>query len=88
MKLNFWRTTDKAEVDFVVESGETVIPIEVKYKQLKKARVPGSLRSFISKYNPGHGYVFNLSLNETVRIGETRILFLPFYKVLHESFHI
>ena len=85
--LNFWRTTDKAEVDFVVASGKTVIPIEVKYKQLKKARVPASLRSFVAKYNPGYGYVFNLSLNETVRIGETKILFLPFHKLLGESFN-
>ena len=34
-KLNYWRTTDKAEVDFVIEAGKKLIPVEVKYKHLK-----------------------------------------------------
>ncbi len=84
-KLNFWRTTDKAEVDFVVASGRTVTPLEVKYKHLKKARVPASLRSFISKYRPRCAYVINLSLKETIRIGGTKIVFLPFHELLRQT---
>lgn len=30
-KLNFWRTTDKAEVDFVIDTERTVTPVEAKY---------------------------------------------------------
>ena len=32
-KLNFWRTKDKAEVDFIIERGTNVIPVEVKYRK-------------------------------------------------------
>ncbi|MFP4086537.1 MAG: DUF4143 domain-containing protein, partial [Desulfobacteraceae bacterium] len=30
-KIHFWRTKDRAEVDFVIDLGKMVIPIEVKY---------------------------------------------------------
>jgi len=45
----YWRTKSKAEVDFIVEKENIVIPIEVK---LKANSVESSLRSFIEKYNP------------------------------------
>ena len=47
----YWRTKSKAEVDFVVESGDTVIPIEVKL-HAQPGKIERSLRSFINMYNP------------------------------------
>jgi len=84
-KLNFWRTKDKAEVDFVFESGKTLTPIEVKYKQLRRASVPASLRSFIARYRPENAYVINLSLKGTVRIADTAVSFLPFHELLRRK---
>lgn len=81
-KLNYWRTKDKAEVDFVIEAGKKIIPVEVKYKQFKQAKVPVSLRRFIEKYSPKTAYVVNLSLQDKVRIGETTVSFLPYYECL------
>lgn len=65
-KLNYWRTKDKAEVDFVIEAGKRLIPVEVKYKHLKRDKVPASLRSFIAKYTPEKAYIINLDLNKTL----------------------
>ena len=85
-KLHFWRTKDKAEVDFILESGEKIIPIEVKYKFLKKEEVSRSLRNFIEKYNPPETYIVNLSLKKTITLGSTTLFFIPFYELLFKEF--
>ena len=84
-KLNYWRTKDKAEVDFVIEDGQRLIPVEVKYKQLKQEKVPTSLRSFIEKYSPENAYVINLNLNKTLHVRKTTLFFLPFHELLRPS---
>lgn len=84
-KLYFWRTKDKAEVDFVIEAGKRLIPVEVKYKHLKQEKVPASLRSFIDKYNPEQCYIVNLNLNKTIKINQTMLCFLPFHELLRQS---
>ncbi len=84
-KLNFWRTKDKAEVDFVLESGRNVVPIEVKYKSLKKEEIPRSLRSFIQKYSPDEAYIINLDYTNTVKINKTTLFFLPYYELLYKK---
>jgi predicted AAA+ superfamily ATPase len=84
-KLNFWRTKDKAEVDFILEHGRNVVPIEVKYKSLKKEEIPRSLRSFIGKYSPDEAYIINLDYDNTVKINDTTLFFLPYYKLLHKK---
>ena len=64
-KLHFWRTKDKAEVDFVLERGKEIIPIEVKFKSLKKQEITRSLRSFIEKYDPSEAYIVNWAMHLT-----------------------
>jgi predicted AAA+ superfamily ATPase len=84
-KLNYWRTKDKAEVDFVIEAGREVIPVEAKYKHLRQDKVPASLRSFISRYTPERAYIINLDLNKTLRIDKTTLFFLPFHELLRRN---
>jgi predicted AAA+ superfamily ATPase len=84
-KLNFWRTKDKAEVDFVIEAGKSLIPVEVKYKRLRQDKVPVSLRRFIDKYNPEQAYVINLNLNKTLNISGTTLSFLPVHELLRQT---
>jgi len=79
--VHFWRTKDKAEVDFVINTGEDVIPVEVKHRKLAKPTVERSMRSFIGKYSPKTAVVVNLALNERVMIGETDVRFVPFWKI-------
>ena len=84
-KLNFWRTKDKAEVDFILERGRNVVPIEVKYKSLKKQEISRSFRSFIEKYSPDKAYIVNLDYNNTLKINETTLFFLPYYELLYKK---
>lgn len=84
-KLHYWRTKDKAEVDFVIEVGKSLIPVEVKYKHLKQDKVPKSLRSFIDMYKPEHAFIINLDLRKTLKISKTTLFFLPFQDLLHQT---
>ncbi|MBN1841013.1 MAG: ATP-binding protein [Deltaproteobacteria bacterium] len=85
IKLNFWRTKDKAEVDFVLERGGNIVPIEVQYKSLKKTVFSRSLRSFIEKYSPDEAYVVNLDYSNTLKINKTTLFFLPYYELLYKK---
>lgn len=78
-KINFWRTTDKAEVDFILNFGKEIIPIEVKYSHLKEPSLTRSLRNFIQKYQPQRVFIVNLSLNQKININGTEVNFTPFY---------
>jgi predicted AAA+ superfamily ATPase len=84
-KLNFWRTKDKAEVDFVIEAGKRLIPVEVKYKHLKQDKVPVSLRRFIDRYKPERAYVINLNFSKTLDISGTTLSFLPVRELLRQD---
>jgi len=76
--IHFWRTKDKAEVDFILNTGLEVIPIEVKYSLLKQPELSRSFRSFLTKYKPTQAYIINLSLTKKVTIEKTQVSFIPF----------
>ncbi|MBK8946916.1 MAG: ATP-binding protein [Ignavibacteriae bacterium] len=80
--IKYWRTTDKAEVDFIIESSQKIIPIEVKYSALKNISIKRSLRSFIDKYSPSKAFVINLEFENEIKINETTVAFVPFYKII------
>jgi len=81
-KLHFWRTTDKAEVDFVVDFSREVLPIEAKYKKFTQPKISRSLRSFIEKYKPKKAFVINRNFSGTIKIDTTKVVFQPFWKLL------
>ncbi len=81
--VHFWRTTDKAEVDFVIDRGKDPIGVEVKFSVLKKPLMTRSLRNFIEKYQPTEAWVVNLSLDDELSVGKTRVRFVPLFS-LHD----
>ncbi|MBU2578776.1 ATP-binding protein [Patescibacteria group bacterium] len=78
-KIRFWRTKQKAEVDFIIAKGNQLVPIEVKYS-INKPKISLSLRNFIEKYQPKQGFVVNLSINnQSLKIKKTKVNFIyPF----------
>ncbi len=71
MGLNpkYWRTKQKTEVDFIVESeNNEMIPIEVKI-QTEVGKIEKSLRAFIDYYNPKKAIIVSLKGRE----GKTEI---------------
>jgi len=81
-EIHFWRTKDKAEVDFVIDLGQQTLPVEVKFKELKKPEIGRSLRSFITRYKPEVAWVINLELKEKINLDKTEIHFLPFWSIV------
>lgn len=83
--FHFWRTQDKTEVDFIIKTGNDLIPIEVKYKKLDSPEVPRSLISFINNYKPGKAYLINLNLEKKIPIGKTKLFFVPYWRLMTNS---
>jgi len=71
--LNFWRTTAKAEVDFVLKEKDDLIPIEIK----KTPKISRSLLSFINAYHPKIAVIFNLDKSDSFSRNNTKIFFIP-----------
>lgn len=84
--IHFWRTKDNAEVDFVINSGKAVVPVEAKKQNLKQPEITRSLRSFIIKYNPEKAYMVNLELSDGIKVGNTEVYFIPYYMLWSEFF--
>lgn len=78
--IHFWRTKDQAEVDFVMEKGLEIIPIEAKYKKLGSTQTTRSFKSFLDKYKPKNAYVVHLGEKLEDVFHSTKIIFLPYYE--------
>ena len=79
--VHFWRTTDKAEVDFVIDRGTDPLPVEVKFSSLKKPVMTRSLWSFMKQYEPSEAWVVNLTLDQQIVCGKTMVRFIPFFSL-------
>lgn len=69
-KINYWRTLDGAEVDFVIDLGSDIWPIEVKYSNLTEIKISRSMNSFINAYHPKKMTIVNLELNKIEKIND------------------
>ena len=80
--IHYWRTKDKAEVDFVISRGDNIVPVEVKCREMRDREIGRSLRGFIGRYNPAEAWVVNLSLGAEEMIERTRIRFITIFELL------
>jgi len=74
--LKYWRTKNKAEVDFILDFGEGLVPVEVKAGL--ETNVPSSLLSFIDKYSPDGAFVINESLGRSRLVRKTKVNFVSY----------
>lgn len=79
--VHFWRTKTGSEIDFVVERGTEIIPIEVKDTAVKEPKLPRAYQAFLQRYQPRHGVVVNTQLEEVVRYHSTDVQFVPWWKL-------
>lgn len=83
-RVHFWRTKDKAEVDFVVEQGKNLTPVDVKYKPMKDIEIPRALIHFCEQYGPDKAYIVNLTLKKKRRVGKTDVIAIPYWELLQK----
>lgn len=76
--INFWRTRDRAEVDFILREGLEITPIEVKYKRMEKPMITRSYRNFLARYKPKKGYIVNLGEKKEITIDDTQVFQIPY----------
>jgi predicted AAA+ superfamily ATPase len=78
-RINFWRTKAGAEVDFVLQVGEEIIPVEVKYSGFDEEKIPRSFVNFVRAFKTGRGIVLTKDYRGRAMIENTEILFSPVY---------
>lgn len=78
--LHFWRTKDKAEVDFIIKKGNRIIPVEVKYGKVNK--ISRAFRNFIGRYHPSDAYIVSPEYECEMDVNDTKVHFIPFWKLL------
>lgn len=78
--LKFWRSKQKAEVDFIIEKGLDVFPVEVK-SNLSSDKLEAGLSGFISRYNPKKAFVVNLGFQGRKKIRGTEVFFIYPYEL-------
>jgi hypothetical protein len=81
-RLHYWRTQNQAEVDFVVNQGQAVVPYEVKSQSLRQPTLSRSFRSFLEQYQPPEAYLINLSLRADVMVEQTQVKVRPFWALV------
>jgi predicted AAA+ superfamily ATPase len=75
-KINYWRTTGKAEIDFVLRRDEEIIPVEVK---LSGEKLGKSFHSFLDTYRPEKAIIVTLNKFLKQNIGKTTIYWVPVF---------
>lgn len=78
-EIKYWRTLAKAEVDFVLLSGQSIIPLEVKHENFKKPKITRSLRNFIHEYKPERAIVITKDYWHSMKLDRTHIKFIPIF---------
>lgn len=80
--IHFWRTKEKAEVDFVlIDSVGGLLPIEVKSAVLKIPEFSRSFRSFLNAYNPKKAIIVNMGFQGKIVLGKTDVNFILPYEI-------
>lgn len=77
----FWRSKDGAEVDFIVETEQGIIPIEVKLKAPEK-KISRSFRSFIKRFKPEKGLIVDAEgIEWKIKVEETEVTKVPVWEL-------
>ncbi|MEM4460956.1 MAG: DUF4143 domain-containing protein, partial [Nanopusillaceae archaeon] len=75
-KLNYWRTTGKSEIDFVLRKGDIIIPVEVR---LSGEKLGKSFYSFLNSYKPERAIIVTLDKFKKEKIGKTIVHWVPVF---------
>jgi hypothetical protein len=81
-ELHYWRTTTGEEVDFVVETGKRLLPIEVKAGARPRLADVAHLRSFRAEYGSKARAALLLHTGSTLQWLAPDVLAAPWWRVL------
>ena len=78
----FWRDSYKNEVDIVLDNDNNIIPIEVKYGEIKNIE---GLTKFMKSFNVKEGFVISRDEEMEQKIDNKKISIIPAWKWLLTS---
>ena len=81
-EILYWRTTTGEEVDFVIESGDSLLPIEVKATARPRIRDAAHLRAFQTEYGDNSKAGLLLHGGDTLDWITSDVLAAPWWKVV------
>ncbi len=81
-EISYWRTARGAEVDFVMEAGDTLLPVEVKATTRPRLRDTTQLRAFRREYAEQSRSGLLLHAGETVEWLASDVLAAPWWRVI------
>ena len=79
--IHFWRSTSKAEVDFVIDTGPTLVGMEIKAGVMGRPSIPRSARSFIEAYRPKQFLIVSTDRFDPERIDATEVSWITLDEV-------
>lgn len=82
--VHYWRSTSKAEMDFVLSDGQSIIAVEVKAGRMPRPSVSRSARSFLEAYAPLMLFVVNQALDTTITVQDRPVRFVPLEAAIPE----
>lgn len=85
-RIYYWRTSNGQEVDFIIEYGDRIIPLEVKIASHVNTGMVKDLISFcrLFKDKVDKGYLVNVS-KESIKLGEN-VFSVGFYNMIQNIF--
>ena len=81
----FWKSGNTAELDFIFEKDENVVPLEIKSATNTQAK---SYKKFCKKYNPKVGCKSSLKNIATNYVEDTNTISLPLYLIWNIDYYI
>jgi len=80
--IHYWRTQGGAEVDFILYfNQEKIIPIEAKYRNLKRPVITRALHSFIDAYSPKIAFMITKNFDAQFMVGDCKVHFISFENI-------
>jgi len=75
--LHYWRSLQKAEVDFVIRKSDgRIVPMEVKAQKMKNIAISRGYRSFLMKYKPRIAFLMNYNLHDEFKLDDINLFAL------------
>ncbi len=76
--MKYWRSKGGNEVDFILEKGNCIIPIEIK-SRITSLSIPRSLVFFFKRYSPLKAFILNSRYFGKRSIDKSEVFFLPLW---------
>lgn len=80
IELKYWRTKTGAEVDFIIEHKNKIIPIEIK-SNLRSPKLTRSFRNFLESYKSKEGFILSRDYSDKIRLEKSAVFFKPLFGV-------